>query len=97
MSAKDRDALKKIEEGLGSVGRLRILRVLASGEVASHTRYSLERATGLKPIDVRKHLRVLMDTGWVKEHDYGPPVYTLNPDNPKTKILVEFFEKVGYL
>lgn len=97
MRAKDRDDRKQIEEGLGSVGRLRILRILASGEAASHTRYGLERATGLKPVDVRKHLKVLIETGWVKEHDFNPPVYTLNPDNPKIKILVEFFEKIGYL
>ena len=97
MSIKDRDAKKMIEEGLGSAGRLRILQALASKEVASRTRYSLRQITGLKAEDVNKHLKVLVDTGWVKEHDYNPPVYTLNTDNPKTRILTEFFEKMGYL
>ena len=94
---KDEDAQKMVEEGLGSVGRLRILRALASGETTSETKYSLERITSLKPVDVRKHLKVLIDTGWVKEHKYNPPVYTLNSDNPKTKFLIDFFKKIGYL
>jgi DNA-binding transcriptional ArsR family regulator len=87
----------QVERGLGSAGRLRILRALASKEEASQTRYSLERVTGLKPIDVRKHLQVLIDTGWVKEHDVNPPVYTLNLDDPKAQWLVDFLEKMSCL
>jgi hypothetical protein len=94
---KDDDAQRMVEEGLGSVGRLKILRVLAQGNAASETKYSLEKATGLKPIDVRKHLKVLVDTGWAKEYNYNPPVYTLNNENPKAKFLVEFFKGVDYL
>jgi len=97
VSTKDRVDGKQVEQGLGSIGRLRILRVLASGEAASHTKYGLERATGLKPVDVRKHLKVLVDTGWVKEYDYNPPVYTLNHDDPRSMFLVDFFKKIGYL
>jgi DNA-binding transcriptional ArsR family regulator len=97
VSARVEDIQRMVEEGLGSPGRLRILHVLASGEEQSQTKYGLERRTGLKPIDVRKHLKVLMETGWVKEHDFNPPVYTVNLDNPKAKLLVDFFEKIGYL
>jgi DNA-binding transcriptional ArsR family regulator len=97
VKTKEEDVQKVVEKGLGSIGRLRILRVLASGKVVSQTKYSLERKTGLKPIAVRKHLKILMETGWVKEHDYNPRVYTLNPDNPKTKVLVDFFKSVGYI
>ena len=96
MRMKD-DEWKQVEKGLGSVGRLRILRVLASKEMPSQTRYSLEKATGLKAIDVRKHLHVLIDTGWVKEHDFDPPVYTLNLDDPRASFLKAFFEKMGFL
>ena len=94
---KDEDFQKVVEEGLGSIGRLRILRALASGKVVSQTKYSLERTTGLKPIAVRKHLETLVETGWVKEHDCNPKVYTLHPDNPKAKVLVNFFRNVGYI
>lgn len=97
MRKKNKAAWRQVEKGLGSVGRLRILRALASGEAASQTRYGLERLTGLKPVDVRKHLKVLIETGWVKEHDYNPPVYTLNLDDQKAKFLVDFFERIDCL
>jgi len=97
VKTKDEGVQKVVEKGLGSIGRLRILRALAFGKVVSQTKYSLERKTGLKPIAVRKHLKILMETRWVKEHDYNPRVYTLNPDNPKAKVLVDFFKNVGYI
>ncbi len=94
---RDDEAQRMVEEGLGSVGRLKILRVLALGSTVSETKYGLEKATGLKPVDVRKHLKVLVSAGWVKEYDYSPPVYALNSENPKAKSLVEFFKSVDYL
>lgn len=97
MSTKDRDIKRLIEEGLGNAGRFKILRVLASGETPSQTKYGLEKITGLSPVYVRKHLKVLMDTGWVKEYNYNPQVYTLNLDDPKARLLVDFFKKVGYV
>ncbi|RLI33663.1 hypothetical protein DRO66_09850 [Candidatus Bathyarchaeota archaeon] len=90
-------AWRQIEKGLGSVGRLRILFALASSELSSQTKYSLEKFTGLKPIDVRKHLKILTDTGWVKEYNYNPSVYTLNLDEPKAMFLTDFFKKMGCL
>jgi len=96
VSARDDNVQRIVEEGLGSASRLRILSVLTSEGEPSQTKYGLEKRIGLKPIDVRKHLRVLVETGWVKEHDYDPPVYTLNLDNPKVLSLVDFFKKIGY-
>ncbi len=63
MTAKPSEIREVVEMGLGSSGRLKILRVLASKEPASHTKYSLEKLTGLKAVDVRKHLKVLIDDG----------------------------------
>ena len=97
MTAKPNGIREAVETGLGSSGRLKILRVLASKESASHTKYSLEKLTGLKSVDVRKHLKVLVEAGWVKEHAYNPQTYTLNADNPAIRALREFFEKTGYL
>jgi len=88
---------RRVEDGLGSAGRLRILRILASNESPSQTKYGLEKLTGLSPVYVRKHLNVLMKTGWVKELNYSPPVYTLDLDNLSVKALVDFFRKIGYL
>ncbi|MFH0748634.1 MAG: winged helix-turn-helix domain-containing protein [Candidatus Bathyarchaeota archaeon] len=97
MNTKDDEVRRLVEEGLGSASRLRILYVLASNKAASQTKYGIERSTGLKPVDVRKHLKILVDTGWIKENRYNPPTYTLNLDNPKTGCLVDFFKKIGYM
>ena len=86
-----------VEDGLGSAGRLRILRCMASGETPTYTRYGLEKLTGLSPAYVRKHLKVLVETGWVKELNYGSTVYALNLDDLKVKLLVDYFGKIGYL
>lgn len=61
----DRKAHRQFEECFGSVGRLRILQALASSPAQNQTKYALERVTGLKPVDVRRNLRVLVETGWV--------------------------------
>ncbi len=97
MSAKDRSIRRLVEEGLGNAGRLKIIHALASGGTTSQTKYGLERATGLSPSYVRKHLKVLVETGWVKEYPYNPQVYTVNLDDPKAKSLVEFFKKIDYI
>jgi DNA-binding IclR family transcriptional regulator len=36
------------------------------------TKYMLEKATGLKPLDVRRSLKTLVELGWVKEHPVRP-------------------------
>jgi hypothetical protein len=95
--AEDRDARRLVEECLGSVGRLRILHVLASGKEPTQTKYGLGKATGLKPVDVRKNLKVLVEAGWVKEYDYGPATYAVNLDDPRVKAVVGFFKEIGYL
>ena len=91
------DITRRIEEGLGSATRLRILRILSSMEPLTQTKYSLERLTGLSPVYVRKHLAVLLKTGWIKELDFTPTVYTMNLDDTKVKLLLDFFKKTGYL
>ncbi len=97
MTAKPGGIREAIETGLGSSGRLRILRILASKESPSQTKYSLEKLTGLKAVDVRKHLKVLVEAGWVRECAYNPKTYTLDSDKPEVRALQEFFEKTGYL
>lgn len=96
MSGKS-DIQRLVEESLGSAGRLRVLRFMASGEKPTYTRYSLEKLTGLSPAYVRKHLKVLVENGWVKELNYASPVYALNLDDSKVSLLVDYFRKIGYL
>lgn len=87
---------KGIENGLGSVGRIRILRKMIESSDEFFTKYALERKTGLKPVDVRNNLKVLVELGWVKEHLYDPRTYKVNMENEAVRLLAEFFRKVKY-
>lgn len=94
MSSKTRKV--ELEVALGTVGRLRILKELASRPNQPITKYQLEKLTGLKPVDVRKDLEALIQIGWVKEHPYRPKKYEINTENQKAKHLTEFFQKMEY-
>jgi len=85
---------KDIETGLGSIGRIRILREMIEKPKECFTKYALERRTGLKPVDVRSNLKVLMKLGWVTEYPYEPKTYRLNMENPAVRLIAEFFRKV---
>lgn len=93
----EREIRKKIEKGLGSKGRLRILRELAKRSTCYLTKYALERKTGLNPINVRADLRSLVEIGWVKEFPYRIRKYQLNMDDQIVKETVDYFRRVGYL
>ncbi|MCP8308414.1 MAG: hypothetical protein H3Z54_06930 [archaeon] len=93
----EREIRKKVEKGLGSKGRLRILRELAKRSTGYLTKYALERKTGLRPVDVRADLRSLVEIGWVKEYPYRISKYQLNMDDQFVKETVEYFRRVGYL
>ena len=85
---------KDIETGLGSVGRMRILKEMIKRPNDFFTKYMLERKTGLKPVDVRSNLKVLVGLGWVKEYHYDPKTYRVNMENEAVKLIAEFFRKV---
>jgi len=80
--------------GLGSVGRLRILREMIEKPNEYFTRYMLERKTGLKPVDVRSNLKILIDLSWVKEYAYDPKTYKVNMENEAVRFIAEFFRKI---
>jgi len=88
--------IRNVEEALGSLGRLKILRVLAASGYPSYTRYGLEKATGLKPMAVRGHLKVLVELGLVREFDLTPVVYQIDYEKAFVASLIEFFRKTGY-
>jgi len=90
-------AEEEMEEGLGSVGKLRILRVLAKNIDKSYTKYALEKQTGLKRINLRNNLRDLKSIGWVIECDHEPKKYKLNKDNCTLNSLLDFFRKARYI
>ncbi len=95
MRVKAKDVWGEVEEGLGSVGKIRILREMIFRPEEHFTKYMLERATGLKPKDVRKILQTLVDLGWVVENPCDPKTYRINMENGRVKFLAELFHKLG--
>ena len=87
-------AYSEVEVGLGSPGRIRILRIMIKRPRECFTKYALEKLTGLKPIDVRRDLRVLVDLGWVRENPYNPRTYEVNMDNDIVKAIADFFRRL---
>jgi len=85
---------KEVEAGLGSLGKLRILRAMIENSNKHFTRYSLERKTGLKPVDVRNNLKILVDLEWIKEYAYDPKTYIVNMENEAVRLVAEFFRKI---
>ena len=91
------DVVAEIEEGLGGIGRLRMLRVMLGQSSGIFTKYGLTKATGLKHVDVSNNLNTLVKLGWVKELLYEPPKYQINLENEIVENLARFLQKIKYL
>ncbi len=87
---------EEIEKGLGSAGRLRILKVMMRNPDRYFTRYMLKRMTGLKTVDVKSNLNILVGLGWVIEYTYGVKTYRVNMENRAVQAIAELFNKVDY-
>jgi len=95
-SSQCRVGWKEVEIGLGSIGRLRILREMIEKSDEYFTKYTLEKKTGLKPVDVRSNLKILLDLNWVKEYAYDPKTYKIDMDNEVVRLIAEFFRKIKH-
>jgi hypothetical protein len=91
---RSRTTWETIEAGLGSAGRIRMLRTMIGKPNDYFTKYALEKATGLKPLDVRNGLKVLVELGWVEEHPCDPKTYRINMENETVKLIADFFKKL---
>lgn len=94
------DVTKQIEEGLGREARLRILKILVKNpsRTKTLTKYKICVLTGLKAKDVDRHLKKLVETGWVEYLQVGDiKRYKLNMENPNILPLIEFFTKTRYI
>lgn len=87
---------ENVEQGLGSVGKLKILRVMLEKSNDAFTKYGLEKATGLKPVNVRAALRTLIELEWVREYPYQPRTYRIDLENEVMKHLSKFFQNIRY-
>ena len=93
----EKELRKKIEEGLGSKGKLRIIRELAKNPEDLLTKYFLEKKTGIKPVDVRANLKSLIELNWVIEHKFRIKKYQLNMENEIIKETIGYMRRIGYL
>lgn len=84
-----------IETGLGSIGKVKIIRALAE-ENKLATIYLLHKKTHLKRDDIKSNLNDLVKIGWVNQTKYANVMYGLNRENRYVDRLVEFFKEVGY-
>ena len=87
--------MSEIETGLGSIGKIKIIRALAQ-EGKMSTIYLLHKKTGLKREDIRKNLDDLVKIGWVKQAKYASIMYGIG-DSDEVSKLVQFFRDVGYV
>ena len=85
-----------VEQGLGSLGKIKILRAL-SEEKKLVTIYALHKKTHLKREDIKRNLVELVKIEWVIEQKVGNSVYSINRDNNYVQKLVLFFYDIGYI
>jgi|SRR5437763_14236093 predicted transcriptional regulator len=85
-----------IEIGLGSIGKVKIMKALAE-EDKKTTIYTLHKKTYLKREDIKRNLEDLMKIGWVNESKLVNKMYNINRDNEYVNRLIAFFSDVGYV
>jgi hypothetical protein len=90
------NATETVEVGLGSIGRVKILKALTE-EPRMLTIYALQKKTHLKREDIKRNLRDLKSIDWVNESRLANSVFSLNRDNEYVRHLTTFFLNVGYV
>lgn len=82
----------EIEKGLGSPVKLRILKTLALGEAL--TMYELEKKIHVNHTTLRKHLKELLEIGWIEELQYTTiRKYRINTEKKALKHLIALFKE----
>jgi hypothetical protein len=85
-----------VEQGLGSIGKIKILRALAE-EKKLLTVYGLHKKTHLKREDIKRNLAELIKIEWVIEQKINNSLYSINRENKYMQRLVLFFYEIGYI
>lgn len=92
----DFDSKTIIENGIGTIGKIKIIKALAE-ENKMVTIYVLHKRTGLKREDIKRNLNGLLSIEWVKEKRMANTMYRLNRDNEYVNAILGFFANVGYI
>src|SRR2546426_6789998 len=97
MSVDHDNNRREIDEGIGSIGRIRIIAELARAPEKAFTIYAIVAATGLKRTDVKTNLARLVAIGWVKERKSIHSTFQINLANKLLAQWVGFLQSTGYL
>jgi DNA-binding IclR family transcriptional regulator len=92
----DYDSKTIIENGIGTIGKIKIIKALAD-ENKMVTIYVLHKRTGLKREDIKRNLKDLRSIDWIKEKKMANRMYLLNKDNEYVNAILDFFADVGYI
>lgn len=90
------DAKESVEVGIGSLGKIRIIKAL-SEESKLATIYLLHKKTRLKRDDIKNNLDDLVRIGWVRQNKYASVMYGINFDNKFVALFIGYLKEVGYL
>ena len=93
---KEMTSKQIIEIGLGSIGKVKIMRALAE-ENKMATVYILHKKTHLKREDIKRNLEDLVKIGWVRKGKLANIMYSINKENEYINRLLVFFSDVGYI
>lgn len=85
-----------IEIGIGSIAKIKIIKILATGN-KFHTIYGIQKRTNLKREDIKRNLKDLIVIGWIKEQKMNTILYYLNKENSYVEKLVKYFKDIGYI
>ena len=90
------DSKEEIEKGIGSLGKIKIIKALAE-ESKLATIYLLHKKTHLKRDDIKKNLDDLVNIGWVRQSKYANVMYSINPNNRLVSLFIAYLKEIGYI
>ena len=90
------DPKEEIERGIGSLGKIRIIKALAEGDKLA-TIYLLHKKTHLKRDDIKNNLDDLIRIDWVKQTKFANVMYGINAENRHVRLFIDYLKEVGYI
>jgi len=92
---RDRNVDRAVEKGLGSVGKLKILRLMLERPNHAFTRYEIGKRVSNDPTSIRSDLQTLVQIKWVTEFKVQHlSKYSINLDDEVVKRLAHFFREL---
>jgi hypothetical protein len=95
---KHRQVDREVERGLGSVGKLKILRLLLDRPDQAFTRYAIGQKISNDPTSIRSDLKTLVEINWVNEFKVQHlSKYSINLDKDVVRQLAIFFQELRHI